>query len=205
MTTKTNHPEFRTDLTAILAAILAEKDRYQASRAELAQLACESFFHAAEHGNATALTAIFNMVSQNDKLSFKAWVLKGSEFTDKETGKKRHFVKYDSDKGFQIITGVEQYRKGVFSIADVLAMTAFFDVAKAERAKLDDAEKLNKAIAASYDNLKTIAGRLEEHNIPLTQEQNDALVTLQQAFKALLPTTADVVVAPAKDKISEAA
>jgi hypothetical protein len=207
MTTNSNMPEFLTDINAIMQKIADGKDAYLENRAWLATVACEAFFHAAEHGDARALTAIFQLVSRNDKASFKAWAKKTASYLITVDGKpaERSWLKHTDEKGFQVLTGQEERRKGVYTPAQLTDMTPFFDVEKKTRAKLNDADKKLKAVSASRDNLKTIVGRLDEHDIRAPLEINNAIVLVQDYFKGLITELENTVVETTNALVDNAA
>jgi len=183
----TDKIEFLTDLSEILKAIAAGKENYIATRQWVHLRACEGLFHAAQFGNAQALTALYSLVSNNDKASFKAWVMRVTTFLNAE-GKERSWAKYSDDKGFQVKAGAdhpEAVRKDVFTAEDLLASVPFYDTAKKTKQALNKSEAADKAIATSLDDLKTIVGRMEKYNVLATAEVNAALVTLQDFFKKL--------------------
>lgn len=197
--------EFLTDLSAILKAIAAGKDNYLATRQWVHQRACEALFHAAQHGNAQAISSLYELVTNNDKASFKAWVFNHSSFKNSED-KTRNWIKFSDDKGFQVMSGADYpvtVRVDVMTAEDLLATVPFYDTAKKTKIALNKSEAAEKAIATSLDDLKTIVGRMEKYNIKASIEVNDALVTLQDFFKALA-TVVEEVEAP-KHEIAKAA
>lgn len=182
-----NKIEFLTDLSAILKAISAGKENYLATRQWVHQRACEALYHAAQFGNAQALTSLYELVTNNDKASFKAWIFTHTAFKNKED-KTRNWVKYSDDKGFQVMSGPdypEFVRKDTMTPEDLLATVAFYDTAKKVKQTLNKDEAATKAWNTSLDDLKTIAGRMEKYNWTATAEVNAALVTLQDFFKKI--------------------
>ena len=172
----------------ILKAISDGKDTYKQTRDWVHQRACEALYYAAQFGSARSITSLFEMVSKNDGASFKAWVMTHASFINEE-GKSRSWLKYSQDKGFQVMSGKEDYpetvRKDTFEPEDLLATVPFYDTARATRVALAKDEQYTKAISTSIDDLKTIVGRMEKHNIKATLEVNNAIAIVQEYFKAL--------------------
>ena len=193
-----NEIKFLTDLSEILKAIAAGKENYIATRQWVHLRACEGLFHAAQFGNAQALTALYSLVSTNDKASFKAWVMRVTTFLNSE-GKERSWAKYSDDKGFQVKGGNDHpvtVRVDQYTAEDLLATVPFYDTAKKTKQALNKSEAADKAIATSLDDLKTIVGRMEKYNVLATAEVNAALVTLQDFFKSLAVKEEEIGEAP---------
>lgn len=179
-----NKIEFLTDLAAILKAIAEGKANYLATRVWVHQRACEALYHAAEYGNAQALTSLFELVSKNDKASFKAWIMTHSSFKNSED-KSRNWVKFSEDKGFQVMSGPDYapiVRVGVFTPEDLIATVPFYDTAKKEKQQLNKDEAARRAWDATSDDLKTIVGRMNKYNWKGTAELQAAIVLLQDWF-----------------------
>lgn len=178
---------FLTDLNKILKEISNGKDNYLKNRSWVHQRACEALYHAAQHGDPRALTPLFELVSKNDKASFKSWALRTSSFKN-EKGDTRSWLKFTDEKGFQVMAGPsypEAVRKDVFTPEAMMADTPFYDTSRPVRQALEAEEKHAKAITATVDNLKTINTRMGRENIIVPPEVDAALKLVREYFEKL--------------------
>lgn len=178
---------FLTDLNKILKEISNGKDNYLKNRSWVHQRACEAVYHAAQHGDPRALTPLFDLVSKNDKASFKSWALRMSSFTT-DDGKARSWLKFTDEKGFQVMAGPsypEAVRKDAFTPEDIMASTPFYDISRPARQALEATEKRIAAIDATVDNLKTINTRMGRYDIRVPKEIDDALKLVREYFAKL--------------------
>ena len=191
----------------ILKAISDGKDTYKQTRDWVHQRACEALYYAAQFGSARSITSLFEMVSKNDAASFKAWAMTHASFINEE-GKSRSWLKYSQDKGFQVMSGKdypETVRKDTFEPEDLLATVPFYDTARVARVALAKDEQYIKAISTSLDDLKTIVGRMDKHNIKATLDVNNAIAIVQDFFKALSEGKEVIEIEEAPVKIKKAA
>lgn len=177
---------FLTSKIDIMTAIAAGKEAYQQSRVWLHARASEVLYHAAQFGDADTLKALHDMVSKNDRASFIAWVRKVATFT-REDGKARSWLKYTTEKGFQVLTGTEAHRKDKFTPAELIARTPFFEVERAARIAVAKDLKAIRAIESSIRDVKTIVARFEAHGIAPSDDVDAAIKTLKIFLAAQLP------------------
>lgn len=177
---------FLTSKIEIMQAIAAGKEAYQQSRAWVHARASEVLYHAAQFGDADTLKALHDMVSKNDRASFISWVRKVSSYVTSE-GKTRSWLKYTTEKGFQVLTHSEAHRKDKFTPAELLAKTPFFEVERAARVAVAKDLKALRAIESSIRDVKTIVSRFETYGVAPSAEVDEAIKTLKTFLVGQLP------------------
>lgn len=175
-----------------MSIIAKALDAYAKTAVKVHIAACVGLFHAAETGDTRPLTAFFDGIRQNDRDALRLWVGKRyakitvREDEDDETGTEKSWITFNKDKGFVIVKGTENIRKGYFSLERMLADVSFQDMDQTSEAKTIGLAEILAMLAKVQ---KSAEKKADENGVALPKALQAELAKLTAVVASIpLPT-----------------